>query len=64
MSRGTETEYKARSPGGSAPHDEAPDLGDRVRGCVATVHVLIRGDLSHVRSFENFSRTTSCGTGE
>jgi hypothetical protein len=30
MSRRTEMAYKAQSPGKSAPHDEAPDSGDRV----------------------------------
>ena len=34
MSRRTETAYKARSPGKSAQHDEAPDSGDRVNAAV------------------------------
>ncbi|MBC8431122.1 MAG: hypothetical protein H8D96_04310 [Desulfobacterales bacterium] len=34
MSRRTETAYKAQSPGKSAPHDEAPDSGDRVNAAV------------------------------
>ena len=34
MSRRTETAYKAQSPGESAPHDEAPDSGDRVNAAV------------------------------
>ena len=48
MSRRTETVYKAGSPGKSAQHDEAQGFGSpgKCCGCVATVHVLIRGDLS------------------
>ena len=34
--RGTETAYKAESPGESAPHDEAPDSGDTVNAAVAS----------------------------
>ena len=48
MSRRTETAYKAGSPGKSAPPDEAHGFRRQGKccGCVATVHVLIRGDLS------------------
>lgn len=47
MSRRTETAYKAGSPGKSAPPDEAHGFRRQGKccGCVATVHVLIRGDL-------------------
>ena len=58
MSRRTETSYKAQSPGKLAQHNEAPGSGDRSvtfgdlewRGCAATVHVLIRGDLAELAS--------------
>jgi hypothetical protein len=48
MSRRTETAYKAGFPGESAPHDEAHGFRKLGKCCgyVATVHVLIRGDLS------------------
>ena len=60
MRRRTEMAYKAQFPGKSAQHDEALGLGDRVNAalgvslrsltCVAKDLVLIRGDLSNVRS--------------
>jgi hypothetical protein len=52
MSRRTETVYKAGFPGKSAPHDEAHGFRrpGKCCGCVATVHVLIRGDLSGMLS--------------
>ena len=36
MSRRTETAYKAQSPGELAPHNKAPDSGDRVNAAVAS----------------------------
>ena len=48
MSRRIETACKAGSLGQSAQHDEAHGFRSpgKCCGCVATVHVLIRGDLS------------------
>jgi hypothetical protein len=60
MSRRTETAYKAQSLGKSAQHDKALGLVDTVNAalgvslwsltCIAKDHVLIRGDLSDLRS--------------
>jgi len=65
MSRRTEMAYKAQFPGKLAQHNEAPGSGDRVNAalgvsrwsltCVATVHVLIRGDLPDVAVLEDIS---------
>ena len=61
--RRTETAYNAQSPGKLAQHNEALDSGDRVNAalgvsrwsltCIAKVHVLIRGDLSDMRSLDS-----------
>ncbi len=63
MSRRTEMAYKAQFPGKLAQHNEAQGSGDRVNAalgvslwsftCIAKVHVLIRGDLSYMRSFDS-----------
>ena len=49
MSRRTETAYKAKFPGELAQHNEAQRFRGygKCCGCVAKVHVLIRGDLSN-----------------
>ena len=50
MSRRTEMAYKAESPGKAARHVRSPGFAryGKCRGCIVTVHVLIRGDLSDV----------------
>ena len=63
VSRRTETAYKAQSSGRLAQHNKAPDSGDRVNAapgvslwsltCTVKVHVLIRGDLSDMRSLDS-----------
>jgi hypothetical protein len=52
MSRRTETAYKAKFPDESAQHDEVQDLRryGKCCGCVEKDHVIIRGDLSGMRS--------------
>ena len=51
MSRRTETAYKAKFPGKLARHNEARGSGryGKCCGCVAKVHVLIRGDLLNMQ---------------
>ncbi len=63
MSRRTETAYKAKSLGKSAQHDEV--LWSRgygkCCGCVAKVHVLIRGGLSRKRPLREAHRMATWG---
>ncbi len=55
MSRRTETAYKAKFPGELAQHNEAQWFRGygKCCGCIAKVCVLIRGDLSDMRSFDS-----------
>ena len=51
MSRRTETAYKAKSPVKLAQHNEAQWFRryGKCCGCVAKVHVIIRGDLFNMQ---------------
>ena len=62
MSRRTETAYKAKFPGELAQHNEAQWFRGygKCCGCVAKVHVLIRGDLSFLQ-YGIFSGETTGG---